>query len=107
MNQIQSISVQELAKIRKEKTPHQLIDVREIYEFDFCNIEGHLIPLSEIESRSNEINKNQKVVMHCRSGQRSATAITLLKRKGFNNLYNLTGGILAWSNEIDSNIPKY
>ena len=107
MDTIQGISVQELAKMRKEKIPHQLIDVRESYEFDFCNIDGHLIPLGEIEYRSDEINRNEKVIVHCRSGQRSATAISLLKRKGFTNLLNLTGGILAWSDEIDSNIPLY
>ena len=107
MNQIQSISVQELAKMRKEKIPHQLIDVRESYEFDFCNIEGHLIPLGEIKYRSDEINKNEKVIVQCRSGQRSATAIAILEQKGFTNLFNLTGGILAWSDEIDHKIPKY
>ncbi len=107
MHQIQSISVQELAKMRKEKIAHQLIDVREVHEFEFCHIEGLLIPLSEIESRSAEINRNQKVVVQCRSGQRSATAIGLLEQQGFTNLYNLAGGILAWSDEIDPNIPKY
>ena len=107
MHQIQSISVHELAKMREEKTPHQLIDVREVHEFEFCNIVGHLIPLGEIESRSGEIHKNQKVVVQCRSGQRSATAIALLEQQGFTNLCNLTGGILAWSDEIDPNIPKY
>jgi len=107
MQQIQTISVQELAKMRKEKIPHQLIDVREAYEFKFCHIDGLLIPLDEIESRSAEVNRNQKVVVQCRSGQRSATAIALLEQQGFTNLYNLTGGILAWSDEIDHNIPKY
>ena len=107
MDHIQGISVQELAEMRKEKIPHQLIDVRESHEFDFCNIDGHLIPLGEIEYRSDEINKNEKVILHCRSGQRSATAISLLKQKGFTNLFYLTGGILAWSNEIARNIPLY
>ena len=107
MDHILGISVQELNKMRKEKIPHQLIDVRESHEFDFCNIDGHLIPLGEIEYRSDEINKNEKVIVHCRSGQRSATAISILKQKGFTNLFNLTGGILAWSDEIDRNIPKY
>ena len=107
MNQIQSMSVQELAKMRKEKIPHQLIDVRESYEFDLCNIEGHLIPLGEIEYRSDEINKNEKVILQCRSGRRSATAIAILKQKGFTNLFNLRGGILAWSDEIDDKILKY
>jgi rhodanese-related sulfurtransferase len=107
MPQIQNISVQELAKMRKEKIPHQLIDVREAHEFEFCHIDGLLIPLGEIESRSAEVNRNQKVVVQCRSGQRSATAIALLEQQGFTNLHNLTGGILAWSDEIDHNIPKY
>ena len=107
MQQIQNISVQELAKMRKEKIPHQLIDVRESHEFEFCHIDGLLIPLGEIESRSAEVNRNQKVVVQCRSGQRSATAIALLEQQGFTNLHNLTGGILAWSDEIDHNIPKY
>ncbi len=107
MYQIQSISVQELAKMRKEKIVHQLIDVREVHEFEFCNIEGLLIPLNEIESRSAEIKRNQKVVVQCRSGQRSASAIRLLEQQGFTNLYNLTGGILAWSDQVDPNIPKY
>lgn len=107
MYQIQSISVQELAKMRKEKIAYQLIDVREVHEFEFCNIGGLLIPLNEIESRSAEINRNQKVMVQCRSGQRSATAIGLLEQQGFTNLYNLTGGILAWSNQVDPNIPKY
>lgn len=107
MQQIQNISVQELAKMRKEKIPHHLIDVREAHEFEFCHIDGLLIPLGEIESRSAEVNRNQKVVVQCRSGQRSATAIALLEQQGFTNLHNLTGGILAWSDEIDHNIPKY
>ena len=59
------------------------------------------------QKESDEINKNEKVIVHCRSGQRSATAISLLKQKGFTNLFNLTGGILAWSDEIDRNIPLY
>tara|TARA_B100000575_G_C23021564_1_gene588230 strand:- start:632 stop:955 length:324 start_codon:yes stop_codon:yes gene_type:complete len=107
MDHIQGISVQELAKMRKQKIPHQLIDVRESHEFNFCNIDGYLIPLGEIGYRSDEINKNEKVIVHCRSGQRSATAISILKQKGFKNLFNLTGGILAWSHEIDRNIPIY
>ena len=84
-----------------------MIDVREAHEFEFCHIDGLLIPLGEIESRSAEVNRNQKVVVQCRSGQRSATAIALLEQQGFTNLHNLTGGILAWSDEIDHNIPKY
>ena len=63
------------------------------------NIGAHLIPLGEILERSNEIDKNRKVVIHCRSGARSAKAIRQLEEKGFENLYNLKGGILAIEQE--------
>jgi adenylyltransferase/sulfurtransferase len=78
----------------------QLIDVREPYEFEEANINGHLIPLGEIPNRYNEINKDKQVIVQCRSGARSANAIHFLEQNfGFTNLYNLEGGILAWLNE--------
>ena len=75
-----------------------LIDVREENEFESDNINGHLIPLGEIPSRISEIPKDKKVVIHCLSGVRSANAIHFLEQQhGYENLYNLEGGILAWN----------
>jgi adenylyltransferase/sulfurtransferase len=105
---VKEISVQEFKELRDRQEPHQLIDVREGYEYDIANLDGELIPLGEILDHAEKINKEVKVIVHCRSGARSARAVELLQTKfGFNNLYNLKGGILAWSDQIDDNIPKY
>ena len=94
------ISVVELAEIL-EKTPSAvLIDVREQEEFEDANLKGKLIPLSVLEERWAEIPKEGTVYIHCRSGKRSRTAIQFLKGHGYDNCFNVTGGILAWFNEV-------
>lgn len=86
----------------------QLIDVREPYEYEIAQIGGELIPLKTVEENRDKISRDKKVVVHCRSGKRSADAIRELQEKhGFDNLYNLKGGILAWSEEIDQSVPEY
>jgi len=96
-------TVQELKKMMDDKADFQLIDVREEYEFETGNIGGELMPLSTIFDRHNDISKEKPVIIHCRSGARSAAAINELeKRYGFKNLSNLKGGVIAWSKEIDS-----
>ncbi len=98
---MKEVSVQELKQLIDTKADFQLIDVREPHEFDEANINGHLIPLGEVLDRADEINKDKQVVVHCRSGKRSATAIQALEAQmGFTNLYNLKGGILAYIEEI-------
>ncbi len=106
--QVKEISVQELNQLIITGTDFQLIDVREPYEYDIANLIGELIPLSTVSSAVNKISRHKKVVVHCRSGVRSANAIRELEKLfGFDNLYNLKGGILAWSKEIDSTVPTY
>jgi rhodanese-related sulfurtransferase len=87
----------------------QLIDVRQPDEYSFAHINGaKLIPLGEILSRMNEIDPERETVIHCKMGGRSARAIEALESAGFKgNLANLTGGITAWSNEVDPKVPKY
>lgn len=98
---MKEITVQELKQLKDSNADFQLIDVREEHEFDEANLNGHLIPLGEVLDRASEIDKNKKVVVHCRSGKRSATAIQALETQlGYNNLYNLKGGILAYIEEI-------
>ncbi len=94
---MKTIDVTELKKMINDKEDFSLIDVREENEFEADNIDGKLIPLGEIPSRINEIPKNKKVIVHCRSGVRSANAIHFLEQNGYDNLYNLEGGILAWN----------
>lgn len=98
---MKEISVQELKKLIDEKKDFQLIDVREEYEFDEANINGELIPMGEIMENVDKISRDKQVVIHCRSGKRSATVINALEAQhGFTNLYNLKGGILAYIDEI-------
>jgi molybdopterin/thiamine biosynthesis adenylyltransferase/rhodanese-related sulfurtransferase len=85
-----------------------LIDVREPHEFQICRIPGStLIPLGEVPARMNELNSADDIVVHCRSGVRSAQAVNLLLKSGFRKVWNLRGGILAWSDEVDPSVPKY
>lgn len=98
---MKEITVQELKQLIDEKKDFQLIDVREEYEFDEANINGELIPMGEVMDNIDKISKDKQVVIHCRSGKRSATVISALESQhGFTNLYNLKGGILAYIDEI-------
>ncbi len=100
-----SITVSELKKMIDNKDDFQLIDVREEYEYENANINGVLIPMGEIATRLDEISKDKKVIIQCRSGARSANVIGFLEQNyGFTNLYNLEGGIMAWANEIDDSL---
>ncbi|MFN0187395.1 MAG: rhodanese-like domain-containing protein [Bacteroidia bacterium] len=98
-------TVSELKQMQDDGVDFQLIDVREEHEFDMCNLEGELIPLGSLLTDIDKIRKDVPVIVHCRSGSRSAAAINELeKRFGYENLYNLKGGIMAYSKEIDPTI---
>ena len=98
---MKEITAQELKQLRDSKVDFQLIDVREPHEFEENNLNGELIPMGEVMDRVDEISKDKKVVVHCRSGKRSATVINALESNhGFTNLYNLKGGILAYIDEV-------
>jgi rhodanese-related sulfurtransferase len=87
----------------------QIIDVREPNEYEAARLEGSkLIPLGQILNRRDEIDESRETVVHCKLGGRSAKAIEALTRAGFaGRLVNLKGGITAWSNDVDPNVPKY
>lgn len=105
---VKEITVKELKELQDSNEDFQLIDVREDYEYEIANIDGELIPLNSILDNVDKISKDKKVVVHCRSGARSANAIQALEQKfGFDNLYNLKGGILAYADEIDTSLAKY
>lgn len=98
---MKEISPKELKQLMDDKKDFQLIDVREEYEFDEVNINGELIPMGEVMENIDKISKDKQVVVHCRSGKRSATVISALESQhGFTNLYNLKGGILAYIDEV-------
>src|SRR6266576_3105556 len=84
-----------------------ILDVREPHEYQICNLNGKLIPLGELPRRVSELDSSREMVVHCRSGKRSADAIQFLQKAGFKKLLNLKGGVLAWADEVDPTMPKY
>jgi adenylyltransferase/sulfurtransferase len=85
-----------------------LVDVREPHEYAIARIPGSkLIPLGTVAERASELDPNAEIVLQCKGGVRSAQALATLQEKGFKNLVNLKGGILAWSDEVDPTVPKY
>jgi len=86
----------------------KVIDVREPDEYQIAHIEGvPLMPLSQLSYRFGELNPNQAYYIHCKLGGRSMKALEFLRQQGFKNLKSVSGGITAWSNEIDPALPKY
>jgi len=85
-----------------------LLDVRNPEEIMICRIEGStVIPLPELPRRLDELDRDRAIVVHCKSGARSAKAVDLLKAAGFARVTNLTGGILGWIDEVDPSLPRY
>lgn len=105
---MKEITVSELNALRNAGADFQLIDVREQNEFEIAEIDGELIPMNSIPQYVDKISKDKQVIVHCRSGKRSGDVINWLEANhGFDNLYNLAGGILAWADEIDPSVQKY
>jgi adenylyltransferase/sulfurtransferase len=84
-----------------------ILDVRNEDEYETSNIGGHLIPLPELPKRVNELDANLKIVVLCKMGPRGAKAVQLLHMAGFTKVWNLTGGIHAWSDRVDHGVRKY
>lgn len=104
---MKEISVEELKEKIDNNEDFQLIDVRETFEYETSNLDGLNIPLASVILEKEKISKDKPVVIHCRSGKRSAQAIMLLEKEGYTNLANLQGGILAWRDEFDSDMIVY
>jgi molybdopterin/thiamine biosynthesis adenylyltransferase/rhodanese-related sulfurtransferase len=105
---VPAISVHELKRKMSEGETFELIDVREPFEYEIARIDAaKLIPLGEIGERADELQREKPLVVHCHSGRRSAQAVRLLRERGFANVHNLEGGIDAWSDQIDSSVPRY
>jgi len=104
---MQEISVSELKTRLDNGDDIQVIDIREDYEVEIATLGGEHLPMGEVMDNLDKIRKDCDVIVHCRSGARSGNVVTYLTQNGYDNLYNLTGGILAWSAEIDSTVPQY
>ena len=107
---MKSISAIELAAFLKLADAPRLLDVREPEEFEIASLPGaRLVPLGQIPARVEQIAdwKDEEIVVYCHHGIRSMHAINFLAQAGFTNLTNLSGGIDAWSREVDPKTPRY
>jgi adenylyltransferase/sulfurtransferase len=104
---VPEITVKELKRRLDAGDKIHVVDVREPGEYEICNLGGLLIPLGELPARLHELDAESEIVVHCRSGNRSARAVEFLQDSGFERVWNLKGGIRAWSDEIDPSVPRY
>ena len=105
---ISELTSLELAEKLKGSAPPLLIDVREPHEHRYCRIEGaQLRPLGRIMTWARDLDPEAEIVLQCHTGYRSYQAAQYLQRLGFKRLFNLEGGIDAWSEEVDPSVPRY
>ena len=104
----QEITVEELKKKIDNKEKFLLLDVREPIETRISSIGGELIPLNDLPGRINELNRDDEIIIYCRSGHRSHNAVQYLREHaGFKKVRNLLGGINLWAEKIDNSLQKY
>lgn len=104
---ISEMSVKELKRRLDAGDKLVLVDVREPHEHSAANIGGTLIPMGQIPARMSELDENAEIVVYCRTGNRSSRVVEFLADSGFAHVWNLTGGIRAWSQEIDPAVGKF
>ena len=105
---IKEITVTELKNKFDNNEDFMLLDVRNIQEVLYSKIENSIhIPMNEIVDRMNELDSNKEIIIQCKSGKRSARVCEYLISQNFNNVKNLSGGIIAWADEIDNSIQVY
>ncbi len=106
---VPAIDVRELERRAEADEDFQLLDVREDHEWEICNLEelgAFRIPMGDLPDHLHELDEDRPVVVHCRSGGRSARAVELLRKAGYDAV-NLEGGVLAWAEEIDPGMATY
>ncbi len=106
-NGVPQLSVKDLKKRIDAGEDVFILDVREPYEYQIAQIGGKLIPQNDVPQRLAEIPRDREIVVQCRSGARSQKIAEFLKQSGYQQVVNLAGGILAWSDEIDPKVQKY
>lgn len=85
-----------------------LLDVREDWELAIARLDDAVhIPMGEVPARLGELDPTREIVVMCRSGGRSATVARYLEQQGFGHVWNLAGGILAWSEQLDPSLAQY
>jgi len=107
---VPAITARELHDRLEAGDPLVLIDVREPHEWEIGNLGprgARLIPLGSLVERMNELDTASEIVLYCRTGNRSEQALVQLREAGFRKLWNLEGGLLAWSEQVDPSVSRY
>jgi len=106
-NGIPQLSVKDLKQRLDNGEDIYLLDVREPFEYQIANIGGKLIPQNDVPKRLAEIPRDREVIVHCKMGGRSQKIAEFLHQSGYQRVTNVSGGIIAWSEQVDPSVPKY
>jgi rhodanese-related sulfurtransferase len=102
------IEPHQVAEMLNDGKKIRLIDVREPHELEISRISGaELIPFGSLASEMHKLNSTEEIVLICRSGSRSARALSMLAGAGFKKVKNMRGGINAWADQVDPSLPRY
>ena len=102
------IGVHQLAKMRKDRATHWVLDIREPQELAVCIIDGSItIPMRQIPNELEGLPRKDPLIVVCHHGIRSARVTEFLRMNGFDNVWNLAGGIDAWSRHVEPDMPRY
>ena len=105
---MQRITVEQLAALQPEWDKVVLLDVRDPWEFEICRLSGSVnIPMNEITQRAHELEQEARTVVICHFGMRSLEVSAYLESSGFKNVSNLEGGLDAWAERVDRDMPRY
>lgn len=105
---VRELTPTEFAARAEVKPEPVLLDVREAWELEIARVESALhIPMGELPGRLDELAKDRDIVVLCRSGGRSAQVVRFLQQQGYSRVWNLAGGVLAWSEQLDPSLPPY
>ena len=105
---MQQMTPRQLKSHLEQATSPLLLDVRESWEFDICSIENSiLIPMGQIPTKLEQLNPKQEIIVICHHGIRSAQVCRYLEHQGFEQMINLSGGVEAWAQDVDTNMAVY
>ena len=105
---MQSITAEQLATLRPEWDKVVLLDVRDPWEFEICRLPGSVnIPMNQVAEKVDELDPEARTVVICHFGMRSLEVSAYLESSGFRDISNLEGGLDAWAEQVDRDMPRY
>ena len=105
---MQSITAEQLSTLLNNRDKVVLLDVRDPWEIEICRLYGSLnIPMNEIAAKTNELDTDARTIVICHFGMRSMEVANYLEGAGFKDIVNLEGGLDAWAEQVDQDMPRY